>query len=102
MRPVTPVGDTMVTLVVASRFTPVRVTTTPVLAGPDVGETPVMLGCVVVSVSEPPAVPATPLMATMNIKLEPLCPVTPVTTQVIEVAEIHVADEHAVSTPVAP
>jgi hypothetical protein len=100
-RPVTPVGDTMVTLVVVDKFIPVRVMTTPVLAGPDDGDTLLMIACVVVKTSSPLAGPAMSLIATTNI-IVPFCPETPATMHVTDVDDTHVAEVHVFSTPVAP
>jgi hypothetical protein len=100
-RPETPVGDTMVTLVVDDRFIPISVITTPVLAGPDDGETLVKLACVVVNTRDPPTGPDTPLMATTNI-ISPCCPVKPVTVHVTDVVDTQAANKQVFSTPVAP
>jgi hypothetical protein len=83
------------------KFLPLSVTTVPNSAGPDVGNTLVTLGAVVVSTIEPPAGQAMALMATTNMMV-PYWPATPATMQVTEVVDTHVGDVHVFSTPVAP
>lgn len=105
-RPVTPVGLFMTTdnvspAWVVNKFMPVRVTSVPVWAAPLVGDTDVTDASVVVCTNEPPAGPATLLIATTNVMV-PKLPVTPGTVHVICVADTHMASMHEFSTPVAP